>query len=81
MSINTVDNGEASFDYEATPETEETALSTDSDLLSTSNDKAMVDPESAADKTAVKNITAPRSIWNDEANVKVNPKYMTEVPS
>ena len=29
------------------------------------------------DKTAVKNITDPLSIWNDEANVKLRPKYIT----
>ena len=29
------------------------------------------------DKTAVKNITEPRNIWNDDANVKLRPKYIT----
>ena len=29
------------------------------------------------DKTAVKNITDPLSIWNDEAKVKLRPKYIT----
>ena len=43
--------------------------------VETANEKPSL--RKITDKTAVKNITDPLNIWNDDANVKLRPKYIT----
>ena len=43
--------------------------------VETANEKPAL--RKITDKTAVKNITDPLNIWNDDAKVKLRPKYIT----